>query len=163
MKGISEKDRKAIFAVLALLAIALAAYVLLFQPNPDAPSQDGREFYFLLSNSDKVAFLYDVRDASEEQASAIYQCGVDIISKGRLAGKLVTNIGCSQEGCIAAKSEGNGTRRMGYEQALKEASSQPYFLIKAGEPGYKFFEKHMEITIGSTVEGSTCDIFATEE
>ncbi|MCX8197605.1 MAG: hypothetical protein N3F07_00185 [Candidatus Micrarchaeota archaeon] len=159
---LSEDRKKMLFALLALAALAASAYVFLFSPKQDLPS-DGREFYFLLQNSGKAAFLYDVRGAEGDQASAIYQCGVDIISKGRLAGKELTNIGCDENGCLASRPESNRTAKMSYEQALAEISSQPYILIKAGSPGYQFFQRHMEIRIGKEAsEGVSCDISAVE-
>jgi len=160
--GLPESGRNALAALLAVLAISVAAYALLFSGQPDNPA-DGSEFYAMLVSSGKVGIVYDVRGADQLQASAIYQCGVDIISKGRFAGKSLQNIGCSQEGCIAASSSGNGTARMSYEQALKQVSGDPYILVKPGEPAYNFFQRHMEISIGKNTTGnSTCDISATE-
>lgn len=159
---LSEESRNALFAVIALAAVLLAGYVLFLSPPPDSPA-DGNEFYSRLVAADRVGFLYDVRGANAEQTSAIYQCGVDMISRGRFAGKALENIGCEDGGCIASSTDSNGTTRVSYEEARRMLSSMPYILIKAGEPSYQFFQRHMEITIGPENSGNvTCDISATE-
>ncbi len=160
---LSENGRIVWFALLALLAIGGAAFLFVFSEPSDLPS-DGREFYYSLRAADKVGIIYDARGGTEAQITATYQCGVDIISKGRFAGKTLENIACDQQGCISASTTGNGTSRMTYEQARKKLASVPYILIKTGEDSsYQFFMRHMEIVIGKTVGNSTkCDIAATE-
>ncbi len=157
---LSEKDRNAALAVLALAAIFVAGYVLFFFES-DPRSADGSEFYALLTKSEKVGFIYDVRGAEPLQASAIYQCGVDMIYAGRFAGREITNIACDEEGCLSSAS---GSTKISFDQAKRQLSGSPYIQVKPGEPGYAFFQKHMEIYIGKNVTGNTtCDIAATEE
>jgi hypothetical protein len=156
--GLPESYRNALFALLAVLAVAAATYVLLFSGPSDSPS-DGSEFYFKLIGSGNSALIYDVRGAQQGQASAIYQCGVDIIGKGIFVGKNYSIIACESEGCIATSSSANGTLRMSYEQVLRQVSDRPYILVKPGEPGYAFFQRHMEITIGQNTTGNaTCSL-----
>lgn len=161
---ISERDRNAAFALLAIVALATAAYVFFLSEPYDPHSSDGSEFYSLLASAERVGLLYDVRGADDAQASAIYQCGVDMISKGRFVGKAQEFIACSSDGCLSAASTQNGSSRMTFEQAKKKVSQVPYILIKPGESGYQFFQRHMEIYIGKGNAGNaTCDIAATEE
>ena len=155
-------DWKAVFAAAALLLCALLlAYFLLPRDSPD----DGRGFYSMLVSSGRVGLLYDVRgaDGDAAQTAAIYQCGVDIISKGRFAGKTIVNIACDSESCLSVSTGSNGSNRMSFEQALRKFDGTPYILIRAGGPSYSFYQRHMEISIGKGQEGVSCDISATEE
>src|SRR3989338_5999812 len=108
--------------------------------------------------------IYDVRGADQQQVTSAYQCGVDIISKGRFAGMALENIACDESGCLSASTEGNGTSQMTFEQAKRKLESIPYILIKTGEsPSYSFFQRHMEIVIGKDTGNTTqCDIVAKE-
>ncbi|VVC02430.1 Uncharacterised protein [Candidatus Burarchaeum australiense] len=160
---LSENDRKACFALLVVLALGASAYALLISGPSDSPS-DGQSFYYLLKGAAQVGILYDVRGAGSSQVTAAYQCGVDMISRGRFAGKALENIACDESGCLSASTGTNGTNRMTYEQAIRKFASEPYILIKTGEaPSYQFFQRHMEITIGKGAgNGTQCDIAATE-
>jgi hypothetical protein len=162
--GLSQRDRDALFALLAIAALGAAAYALFLSGQPDAPSPDGHEFYSLLIASQGATILYDVRGVEDDaQNSRIYQCGVDIISSGIFAGKSLYVIGCSEEGCLSMSGGSNGSNRMGIDQAKKEASSAPYILIKPGKSGYAFYQRHMEIMIASNLtEWTGCKITATE-
>ena len=147
-----------------LVAVALfaASYVIFFPPSPDNEA-DGSEFYARMAAADKVGLLYDARVAQGDQASAIYQCGVDMISKGRFVGKELENAACGQDGCIDSITGMNGTSRISFDEAQRRMSSKPYILIKAGAPSYKFFNRHMEISIGEDASGNvSCDISAIE-
>ena len=160
--GLSERDRNAIFAVLVAVALFAASYVIFFPPSPDNEA-DGSEFYARMAAADKVGLLYDARVAQGDQASAIYQCGVDMISKGRFVGKELENAACGQDGCIDSITGMNGTSRISFDEAQRRMSSKPYILIKAGAPSYKFFNRHMEISIGEDASGNvSCDISAIE-
>jgi len=153
---LSERDRNAAVAVLAVAAIAMAAYAVFLSPKSDMPS-DGSEFYSMLQSSDEVGIFYDVRGADPAQATAIYQCGVDIISKGRFAQKKLEVISCDDKECMTI------TETLGFEQARKKIGAVPYILIKPGDGAYSFFQRHMEIYIGKNATGNaTCDISATE-
>ena len=161
----SEKDKQAAFAVLALLALAVAAYAVFFADHPDPRSASGGEFYLSLVNSSTVGFLFDVRGAQDSaQAAAIYQCGVNIIGKGRFAGKTVQSIACDKSGCIASSSSGNGSRNMDFSEAQKQFAGIPYIQIMPGSGDPVFFLHHMEIYIPANITGNvTCDISASEE
>ncbi len=160
--GLSGRDRNALFAALAVIALSATAYVLLFSAPQDREA-DGSEFYARLQTASAVGFLYDVRDAQGDQASAIYQCGVDIIGKGRFAGKTIDIAACDGSGCIYSSTSQNGTSRISYGEARAKISTVPYISIKAGEPAYKFFERHMEISLGENAAGNvSCDISASE-
>jgi hypothetical protein len=159
-----ESARKPLFALLALIAIGAAAYVLLMMPAQDSPA-DGSEFYARLVNSSNVAILCDVRGVTDDaQQSAIYQCRVDMISKGRFVGKTLVNIGCDSDGCISATAGTNGSNTLTYEQAQKEMSAMPYIIIKpSAQSGYSFYQRHMEIAIAPNITDWTgCDISAKE-
>lgn len=163
--NVSESQKQMLFALLAIAALGVAAYALFLSEPADNPA-DGSAFYYKLSESDKVSILYDVRGATDAQTSAIYQCGVDMISKGRFAGKTLYNIGCDSSGCVSASSAANGSDRLTFEQAKKRAATMPYFIIKQGDTSaYSFFERHMEITVGkdysATYNTTSCDISAT--
>jgi hypothetical protein len=159
--GLPETSRQILFAALVVLALALAL-IAFFLPPQDSEA-DGSEFYLRLKNSPKVGFLFDTRGAEESQASAIYQCGVDIISRGRFANKTIEIIACSQEGCLSSSTDKNGTSKISFDEAVRRLSDIPYIAIKPGTPSYKFFQRHMEIMIGKDISGNaTCDIEATE-
>ncbi len=161
-KGLSERDRNMLFSALAIVAICAVAYALFFSGASDNPA-DGSEFYARLESAGKVGLLYDVRGAQADQASAIYQCGVDIISKGRFAGKSLEIVACESGNCIDSSPDRNGTSSISYDEAVRRVSQFPYILIKPGTPSYKFFQRHMEISIGQNISGNvTCDISATE-
>jgi hypothetical protein len=162
---LSEADKRALFALLAVVALCAIAYAAFAASQQDPPS-DGSDFYLLLLDSQKVGLLYDARSPqSDAQQSAIYQCGIDMISKGRFAGKEVVNIGCDAAGCLYTTTGQNGSSRMPFSEAQKRLYSEmPYILIKPGEGGYAFFKRHMEIYIPANVTpaASYCDFSATE-
>jgi hypothetical protein len=88
---------------------------------------------------------------------------VDMIYAGRFVGKTLANIACDGAGCIYTVTGANGSTQMSYDQAIKTISGAPYILIKPGkEPGYAFYQRHMEIYIGTNISGAKCDISATE-
>lgn len=159
MVKLSEKDKNSIFAALAIVALAAAAYALFLSEPADAKA-DGGEFIGLLAASDSAGILYDVRGADDAQTSAIYQCGVDLISQGLFAGKTLVNIGCDPDTCLSATSGVNGSSTLTYEQARKKLLGMPYFLIKPSEAsGFEFYQRHMEIGIGKNLAGaSSCSI-----
>lgn len=161
---ISETSKKAAFAALALLAIGALCFALFFSEKPDLPAADASQFYHSLSNSSTAGFLFDVRGAtSDAQKSAIYQCGVDIISKGRLAQKTLLSIACDDSGCIYITSAANGSRKMPFSDAKLELSGIPYIYVLPGDKAPAFFERHMEIYIPENISGNvSCDISATE-
>jgi len=161
MMKLSERDRNFAVAAIVVLALALVAYVLISSAPNDTPS-DGSEFYYLLSDAKTVGFLYDVRGAGDAQKPAIYQCGVDIIGRGRFVGKEIINIACDESGCLATSTEKNGSEEMGFDAARRKFSGTPYILITHGENGYRFFKRRMEIYIGAAGGNVTCDISATE-
>ena len=162
--AISDGSKGALFTILALLALGVLACVFLFPGPTDPSSPDGSDFYFALVGSNSVAIIYDVRKVeSDPQQSAIYQCGVDMIYKGRFVGKSLSNIACEEGGCLYTTTGSNGSNRMSYDQAIKSMDGNPYILIKPGkEAGYAFFKRHMEIYIGVNASGTKCDISATE-
>ncbi len=162
--NVTESQKQMLFGLLAIAALGIAAYVLFLSEPADNPA-DGSAFYYKLSASDKVGIVYDVRGATDKQTSAIYQCGVDMISKGRFAGKTLYNIGCDSGGCVSTSTETNGSYKLTFEQAKKKVSEMPYFIIKGGaESSYNFFERHMEILVGKDYNAAynvtSCDISA---
>ena len=161
---LSDNNKQIALAVLAVLVIAVLAYALFIAPRPDLPTADASQFYTSLVNSSTVGLLLDVRGATTDaQKSAIYQCGVDMISKGRFAGKTLVNIACDSTGCISASSASNASSTLTFDQAQQEFGSVPYIYIRAGTGAPEFFTHHMEIYIPANITGNvTCDISATE-
>ncbi|MCX6772425.1 MAG: hypothetical protein NTV88_01490 [Candidatus Micrarchaeota archaeon] len=161
---LSEKDKTTAFAVLAIVALAVVAYVFFFSnanATEDKAAADAKPFYSLLVNSSKVGVLYDVRGADDAQAQSIYQCGVNIISKGAFAGKDLQVIGCDANGCLSSNQGNNSSSQMNYQQALSSLSGKPYILIDgASESGLKYFQKHLQITLGKNVTsaGANCSL-----
>jgi len=154
---LSEKDRTTAFAVLAIVALAAVAYVFFFS-NADSTASDAKPFYSLLINSDKVGILYDVRGTSDQQSQAIYQCGVNIISKGAFAGKELQVIGCDANGCLSSSQGTNSSSQMNYQSALSSLSGKPYILVDGdSESGLKYFQKHLQITLGKDVTSAGAD------
>jgi len=159
----SEKTKQLAFILLVLLTLGLLFYVFFLLPPQDEPSEDGKEFYEKLIQSQKVAILFDARGINSEHAGLIYQCGVDMIYKGRFVGKQLESIACDDSGCISAQLGSNYSIKMTFEQALKKASNSPYILIKPGDvSSYKFFKNHLEIQIAPAANG-TCDLVAIVE
>jgi len=162
--ALTDKDKNTLLAALAIVALAAAAYVLFLSEPSDSPS-DGFEFVGYLANAESAAFLYDTRGADDGQTQAIYQCGVDLISKGIVAGKNLVNIGCDADGCLSTTSTGNGSSSLTYEQAKKKVSPMPYILIKpAQQSSFSFYQRHMEIHIGKNItNASSCSIKVSAE
>ena len=150
---LTERDRQAGFALLAIAAIALAAYVLFLMPPSDTPS-DMDTFVGRVLGSDNVALLMDARGASQESSRIVFQCGVDIAG-GRLFGsKTLTTYACDNDGCISVNSASNGSNTLTYDTVQKKLAGTPYVLVRAGAPSTKFFYNHAEITIDSTFNAS---------
>jgi len=157
---LSEKDRTYAFAALAIVALAAVAYVFFFS-NSDSSVADAKPFYSLLLKSDKVGVIYDVRGTSDTQAQAIYQCGVNIISRGPFAGKELQIIGCNIDSCLSIIQGTNASSQMDYQSALSSLSGKPYVLVDgAAESSLKYFQRHLQITLGRNVTsaGANCSI-----
>ena len=150
---LSERDRQAGFALLAIAAVALVAYVLFFAPPPDTPS-DMDTFVGKVLGVPAVSLFFDMRDAPPEAASKIYQCGVDIAGGKLFGSKTVTTYACDKDGCISANSASNGSTALTYEQVQKKLGGTLYVLVRAGAPSTKFFENHAEITLDETFNAS---------
>ena len=150
---LSERDRRAGFVLLALLALGLVAYVLFLAPPSDTPS-DMDTFVGRVLGSSNVALLMDARGASQDSARVVFQCGVDIAGGKLYGSKTVTTYACDDSGCISANSASNGSNTLTYEQVQKKLASTPYVLVRAGTPSTKFFYNHAEITIDQTFNQS---------
>jgi len=158
MRGIrlSDSDRKAGLALLALLAVALVAYVFLFAEPQDAPS-DMDTFVGHVLSAQSVALFYDVRGASPDAATKVFQCGVDINSGSLFGSKQITTYACDDSGCISASSAANGSSTLTYDTVRKKLRGTPYILLRAGAPSTSFFANHAEIAIDSSFN-STCKL-----
>jgi len=152
---LQENDRKAAFALLALLAVAAAAYVTFFAAPADSPS-DWQHFVSSVASAKETAVYMDARDADEAAARRIYQCGADIILSGRelFGGRAVNVFACDDTGCFSATSSSNATNTLTPEQVMGRLRNQPYILIKKGAPDTKIFERHVEILMDETYSES---------
>jgi hypothetical protein len=150
---ISERDRQAGFALLALLAVALVAYAVFLSPPADTPS-DMDTFVGRVLGAPSVSLFFDMRDTPPSDVSRIYQCGVDIAGGKLFGSKTVTTYACDDKGCISANSASNGSSTLTYEQVQKKLSGSPYILVKGGAPSTKFFLNHAEITVDSSFTAS---------
>ncbi|MFA5929535.1 MAG: hypothetical protein WC861_01505 [Candidatus Micrarchaeia archaeon] len=150
---LTERDRKAGFALLVVAAIALAAYVALFMPPSDKPS-DIDTFVGRVIGASNVSLLMDARGASQESARIVFQCGVDIAG-GRLFGsKTVISYACDNGGCISVNSASNGSNTLTYDTVQRQLRGTPYVLVRAGAPSTAFFENHAEITLDESFNAS---------
>lgn len=150
---LSERDRQAGMALLALLALALVAYVLFLAPPADTPS-DMDTFVGRVLGASNVSLLMDARGASQESARIVFQCGVDIAGGSLFGSKTVATYACDSSGCISANSAHNGSSTLTYDQVQKSIRGAPYILVRSGEPSTKFFLNHAEITLDSTFNSS---------
>jgi hypothetical protein len=150
---LSQGDRQAGFAVLAIVAIALVAYVLFFTPPSDTPS-DIDNFVGRVLGANNVSLLMDARGASLESSRIVFQCGVDIAGGQLFGSRTVTTYACDNDGCISANSASNGSSVLTYDQVQKNLLGSPYVLVRAGAPSTRFFLNHAEITLDETFNAS---------
>jgi len=150
---LSERDRRAAFALLAVLAAGLAAYVL-FLAEPADPEADIDTFMGSVLSSQSVALFFDMRGSQPEDASRIYQCGVDIAGGSLFGSKTVSTYACDDSECIFANSAQNGSGRLTYEQVKMSLRGVPYILVRGGAPSTKFFSRHAEITVDESFSQS---------
>lgn len=153
MARFSEKEKALAAAILAVCAIAAAAYAIFSSPQ-DNPAPTIEPFYNFAKSSDKAAIFFDVRGAKQEDAVRIYQCGVDILSGNLFAGKKISNYACDGSQCVATSSDSSSISNLTYNQASSSLKGVPYVLIKAGPPSTAYFERHIEITIDSSYSSS---------
>ena len=150
---LSERDRQAGFALLAVAAIALVAYVVFLAPPSDTPS-DMDTFVGRVLGAPSVSLFFDMRNTPPEAASKIYQCGVDIAGGQLFGSKTVTTYACDSSGCISASSASNGSTTLTYDQVQKKLGEAPYIVVKGGMPSTKFFLHHAEITVDESFNTS---------
>jgi len=154
--ALSERDRQALFALLAIAAIGLAAYVLFLAEPADAPS-DMDTFVGKVLASPNAALFFDVRGASAEEARIVYQCGVDLAGGSLFGSKTLSTYACDDNECMSVNSAQNGSNTLTYEQVRKNLRTLPYLMIKSGAPSSKFFASHAELTIDSSFN-ATCKL-----
>ncbi|MFA6907385.1 MAG: hypothetical protein WC263_01000 [Candidatus Micrarchaeia archaeon] len=151
---LSERDRQAGFALLAILALGLVAYVVFLAPPADAPS-DMDTFVGRVLGSKNVALLMDARGASQESKQIVFQCGVDIAGGSLFGSKVVTSYACDdKDGCISANSASNGSSALTYDTVLTKLRESPYIVVRAGAPSTAFFANHAEITVDESFNAS---------
>jgi len=150
---LSERERQAGFVLLAVVALALAAYVLFLAPASDTPS-DMDTFVGRVLGASNVSLLMDARGASQESSRIVFQCGVDIAGGKLFGSKAVTTYACDNGGCISANSASNGSSTLTYDTVQKKLRGTPYVLVRAGAPSTKFFLNHAEIMIDSSFNQS---------
>jgi len=150
---LSQRDRRAGFAFLAVAAVALVAYVLVLAPPSDTPS-DMDTFVGRVLGADSVSLLMDARGASPGSARIVFQCGVDIAGGSLFGSKTLTTYACDNDGCISANSASNGSNTLTYDTVQKKLREAPYIVVRAGAPSTKFFQNHAEITIDESFNAS---------
>jgi hypothetical protein len=153
MIKLSEQNRQALFALLAVTASGLAAYAIFFAEPPDSPS-DMDTFVGRVLGFDNVAIFMDARGASQESAQAVFQCGVDLAGGKLFGSRTVTTYACDDDGCISANSASNGSSLMTYETVQRKLRESPYVVLRAGVPSTKFFANHAEITVDKSFNSS---------
>lgn len=153
---LSEKSKQAAFALLALCAAAVALYALLFSEPADKPS-DLEGFVASVVSSPSIGLFMDARGASQATAKTLYQCGTDIAGGKLFGSHQVETYGCDDSGCLSTSSSGNGSTKLTYEQAKRKLRGLPYVAVMAGKPSTLFFERHIEIRLDNSFNG-TCRI-----
>ena len=151
--AIKECGRRALFALLAVAAAALVAYIAFFYEPADAPS-DMDAFVGRVMASDNVGLFLDARGLDADSARIVLQCGVDIAGGQLFGSKTVSTYACDDSECVAVNSAQNGSSTLTYDQVKKGLRSMPYIEIKSGEPDTKFFASHAEISVDSSYAGS---------
>ena len=68
---LSERSRQALFALLAIFAIGLVSYVILFAEPKDTPA-DIDTFVGTVLGSPSVSLFFDMRDTAQDDTSRIY-------------------------------------------------------------------------------------------
>ena len=82
---------------------------------------------------------------------------MNIISKGTFAGKALQTIACDSSGCLESMGPNSATK-MPYEQAKSAMASKPYILIDGGnQSGLHYFQRHLEITLGSGISSQNAN------
>lgn len=151
--GFSERDRNALFALLVIAALAAAAYVLFFVQQTDRPSTlEG--FVSNAANSSQLGLFMDARGADFATARVLYQCGTDLAGGKLFGSHIVETYGCDDTSCLHTSSTGNGSEGLTYDQTLSKLRSIPYVEVAQGSPRTLFFERHMEIYLDSSFNGS---------
>ncbi|MFA6327940.1 MAG: hypothetical protein WCY41_00675 [Candidatus Micrarchaeia archaeon] len=150
---LSERDRRAGVALLAIAAIALVAYVAFFMPPADKPS-DMDTFVGRVLGASNVSLLMDARGASQESAKIVFQCGVDIVGGQLFGSKTITTYACDDSGCISANSASNGSNTLTYDTVQKKLREAPYIVVRSGAPSTQFFENHAEIDVDESFNAS---------
>ena len=151
---ISENDKNTAFAVLALAAIAVALYAIFLAEPADIAKPDIEAFVNTASLSPKIGLLMDARGADTDTARLIYQCGTNLASGALYGSHIVETYGCDDTGCISTSSAQNGSTKLTYEQAKKKLRDIPYIGVALGKPKTLFFEKHVEIYLDKSFNGS---------
>lgn len=150
-------QQKAIIAILVAAIAIVLAYSIVAQK--DAPVTDS-EFFQNVVLAKKIAIIMDVRGADTSATSdKVLQCGTELAGSPKLAGKEISNYGCSEEKCVTASTTSNETRSMKYSEAISELTSGGfvYFHIMPGPNNSTFYKKHAEIAINDKFP-SACSI-----
>ena len=151
--GLPERDRNALFALLALAAVAVAAYALLSAKPADQPSTLDA-FVANAANSSQLGLFMDARGANATTARALYQCGTDLAGGKLFGSHIVETYGCDDTGCLHTSSAANGSDTPTYKQALASLGSMPYVEVEPGSPRTLFFANRIEIYIDGSFNGS---------
>jgi hypothetical protein len=151
--AIKENDRRALFALLAVIAVALVAYAVFFYEPADTPS-DIDTFVAKAMASDRVGLFLDARGADVDSARIVFQCGVDIAGGQLFGSKTLSTYACDDKECVAVNSAQNGSSTLTYDQVKKGLRTMPYIAIKSGTPDTKFFANHAEISVDESFGGS---------
>lgn len=155
-----KKDSSSLLKALAVAAIfvivaALAYYFLVLSAYAFSPgaSVDEETFKGIFLEAEKVYILMDVRGISDSKLSNnVMQCGVDFAASSGLAGKEVTPISISNDGCVIP----TGPAPMGDCFSMLDDGITIY--VRGGDGAAKYYNNGMMVYVGSDYVPFTCGI-----
>lgn len=170
-KGGLKMDMKlAVAAILAVLALAIGAYIYLNQPQePEKDPWDGREPAYMedfadnLAYADNVYFVMDLRGADDETRTNIMQCVTDLAFSSALGGKGKEIYSLDTDCLKMGDAGGEVPATLALSQCLSEIDSARGDLTKSVFYVRKsnrtmVFDNELVIGINETYEYMACSI-----
>ena len=151
---LSEKNRQALFAALAVIALIAIVYVLTLPPKYADKESDMNTFVNNVLPASRVSFFFDARGANITSSRKIYQCGVDMISTKLFGSKIIDTYACDDNECLGVSSDVNGSVKLSYDEVQKKIVQTPFIVISKGALGTKFFDHHAEISLDESFNSS---------
>lgn len=155
-----KKDSNSLLKVLAVgaifvIALALAYYFFVMSAYSFKPGAkvDEETFKGIFADADKVYILMDVRGISDHSISNnVMQCGVDFAGSSGLAGKTVTPLSVSNDGCVIP----TGPAPLGDCFSMLEDGITIY--VRSGDNAVQYYSNGMVVYVGSDYVPFTCGI-----